>query len=93
MVQECKHTVLFERHIASSANMGVFTGYTMPLWYPSGMRREHLTVLQGAGIFDTSHMALLSVDGTGARSLLQHCFSNDLETCLGPRARPLKDGR
>ena len=29
----------------------------------------------------------------GPGPLLQHCFSNDLETCLGPRARPLKDGR
>jgi aminomethyltransferase len=61
--------------------MSAFAGYEMPLWYPAGAKHEHLCVLQAAGLFDTSHMALVAVDGAGAFDLLQRCFTKDLARC------------
>ena len=82
-------TVLHAWHLARGANMATFASYHMPLWYPSGVRNEHLAVLTGAGHFDTSHMAVLTVQGKTARQLLQRCFSKDLEACLGLNGGPL----
>jgi len=79
-------------HMEHGARMAGFGGYEMPLWYGSA-KEEHLTVLTRAGLFDTSHMAVIMVDGTGALDLLQFCFTNDLSACLGPRKAPLKPGR
>ncbi len=86
-----KETVLHSWHVDHGANMALFGGYDMPLWYKTGAKAEHLAVIQAAGIFDTSHMAAVSVRGEGARSLLQYCLSKDLERCQ--RKTPLVDGR
>ena len=88
-----RKTVLHAWHQAHGANMAVFASYDMPLWYPTGARGEHLAVLTRAGIFDTSHMAILTVRGKAARTLLQHCFSKDLDACGGPGRNPLAAGR
>jgi aminomethyltransferase len=72
--------------------MASFGGYDMPLWYTS-VKEEHLAVLTSAGLFDTSHMAGIAVQGPEARSLLQLCFSRDLRACLGGGGEPLKPGR
>ncbi len=86
-------TVLHAWHLARGANMATFASYHMPLWYPSGARNEHLAVLTGAGVFDTSHMAVLTVQGKAARQLLQRCFSKDLDACLGLNRAPMVSGR
>ena len=90
---EAKTTPLHDWHVDKGANMADFGGYHMPLWYGAGARREHLAVLTSAGLFDTSHMALVAVDGPGARDLLQHCFTKDLSGCIGRKKGPLEDGR
>ncbi|PIE66550.1 MAG: glycine cleavage system protein T [Desulfobacterales bacterium] len=88
-----KMTPLYDWHVANAANMASFGDYKMPLWYPAGMRNEHLAVINAAGIFDTSHMAVVTLDGAGARMLLQKCFSKDLENCIGLKRTPLVAGR
>lgn len=92
MSPDARTTPLYPRHRDAGANMGDFGGYCMPLWYPAGMRREHRAVILGAGLFDTSHMALLTVTGPGAHALLQRTFTKDLDRA-GPAGRPLADGR
>lgn len=87
-----KQTVLYSFHVAQQANMAEFGGYHMPLWYPSGAKSEHLAVISRAGLFDTSHMAVVTVEGDDAFKLLQHSFSRDLRSCLG-REAPLNTGR
>jgi aminomethyltransferase len=72
--------------------MADFGGYEMPLWY-SSVKNEHLTVLTHAGLFDTSHMALVDVRGPGAHALLQRCFTNNLDACIGKRRKALSSGR
>ena len=87
-----RHTPLSAWHRTAGAVMAGFAGYVMPLWYPAGARDEHLAVLTGAGLFDTSHMAVVEVAGPGAFRLLQACFSRDLERS-GPDGGPLPGGR
>lgn len=88
-----KKTVLHGFHLEKGANMATFGGYDMPLWYPSGVKAEHLAVIQGAGVFDTSHMAVVMVRGEGAKELLQRCFTKDLERSVGRGKTPLSIGR
>ena len=88
-----KTTALHGWHVGHSANMAAFGGYEMPLWYPAGAKAEHLAAITAAGLFDTSHMAVLTLRGAQVRDLLQHCFSKDLEHCIGPKKTPLIPGR
>jgi len=92
-MENAKKTVLHDWHVEQGANMALFGNYHMPLWYKTGAKAEHLAVIQGAGIFDTSHMAVVKVQGHGARALLQLCLSKDLENCVGKEKTPLTDGR
>jgi aminomethyltransferase len=93
MTTESTITPLYEWHMAQGANMALFGGYTMPLWYPSGVKTEHLSVITHAGIFDTSHMAAMTIIGSDAFKLLQQCFSKDLDACIGLKKTPLSSGR
>ena len=90
---QIKQTVLHSFHLDQQANMAEFSGYHMPLWYPSGAKSEHLAVISRAGLFDTSHMAVVMVEGNDAFKLLQHSFSRDLRSCLGKGETPLSTGR
>jgi aminomethyltransferase len=92
MERQTKTTFLYGWHMTHGANMANFGGYEMPLWYPSGVKHEHLAVLTQAGIFDTSHMAVLTVKGSNAFELLQYCFTKDLSACVGKNKTPLKPG-
>ena len=93
MNESAKKTRLHGWHTAQGANMALFGQYEMPLWYRAGAKSEHLAVITTAGLFDTSHMSSILASGDDARSLLQHCFSKDLEACLGKQQTPLNDGR
>lgn len=88
---ELKDTKLTLRHQALGATLSGFGGYRMPLWYKTGPIREHRAVITAAGLFDTSHMAELIIDGPNARELIQRALSKDLRTCLG--GHPLEPGR
>ena len=92
MSQHSKQTPLYSWHVQQGANMAPFGGYHMPVWYTSA-KNEHLAVLTNAGVFDTSHMAAVLVQGPRARELLQGTFSRDLEACLGKYSAPLQPGR
>jgi aminomethyltransferase len=92
MQKSLKRTPLFGWHSAQGAHMAVFGQYEMPLWYPWGTKTEHLAVLTNAGVFDTSHMAFVMVEGQDAFDLLQLCFSKDLRRCVGENRAPLNTG-
>ncbi len=92
MDPQLKTTLLHGWHVARGARMEAFGGYRMPLWYASA-RDEHLAVLTDAGLFDTSHMAALLLDGPGAHDLLQDAFTQNLDACIGAGKAPLSAGR
>jgi aminomethyltransferase len=93
MREAAKTTYLYDWHKAHGANMVEFAGWNMPLWYPSGAIAEHQVVVTNAGLFDTSHMAVVLIAGTGAFELLQLCFTKDLNACVGKNKNPLTPGR
>jgi len=71
-----KITALNEVHKKSGARMVEFAGFEMPVEY-SGIRDEHLTVRNSAGVFDVSHMGEFWVRGEHAQDLLKKISSND----------------
>jgi aminomethyltransferase len=76
-------TLLTEWHKQHGAKMDAFGGYEMPLWYKTGPIKEHRAVIQQAGLFDTSHMSELLIEGPEAFDLLQSALSKDLTNCIG----------
>jgi len=93
MPDQPKNTPLYEWHVAHGANMVMFSGWNMPLWYPTGAVTEHQAVITNAGIFDTSHMSVVMVKGPGAFDILQLCFTRDLAASAGNDRKPLEPGR
>ncbi len=71
-----KTTPFHKHHIAAGAKMAPFAGYDMPIEF-TGINDEHLTVRQGAGVFDVSHMGEIWVKGPRALDLLQRITTND----------------
>lgn len=71
-----KTTPFTDFHIALGAKMHEFAGYNMPIEY-SGINDEHLTVRNGVGVFDVSHMGEIWVKGPKALDLIQQVCSND----------------
>ncbi|MBU1194713.1 MAG: aminomethyltransferase family protein [Proteobacteria bacterium] len=82
MTLELKTTPMHAWHKAHHANMSDFAGFDMPLWYETGIKKEHFAVLQSAGIFDTSHMSCIRVSGPDAFNLLNYCFTRQLSALL-----------
>lgn len=70
-----------------------FSGWSMPLWYPAGAIAEHRAVIASAGLFDTSHMSAVMINGQDAFDLLQRCFTKNLNSCVGKKNGPLAPGR
>jgi hypothetical protein len=52
---------------------------------------EHLAVVRAAGLFDTSHMAVVRVLGPGAFDLLQQCFARPARALA--RTAPITPGK
>ncbi|MDR2969602.1 MAG: glycine cleavage system aminomethyltransferase GcvT [Tannerellaceae bacterium] len=71
-----KTTPFTHLHIAIGAKMHEFAGYNMPIEY-TGIIDEHTTVVNGAGVFDVSHMGEFWVKGANALAFLQAITSND----------------
>jgi aminomethyltransferase len=90
---EANKTPLYHWHLAHGANMITFAGWSMPLWYPSGAVAEHQINITNAGIFDTSHMSVVTFEGSGAFELIQLCFTKDLNACVGKNRAPLRPGQ
>ncbi|MFN4234680.1 MAG: glycine cleavage system aminomethyltransferase GcvT [Bacteroidia bacterium] len=71
-----KNTALTHKHISLGAKMVPFAGYNMPVQY-TGIVEEHLTVRNGVGVFDVSHMGEFILKGEKALDLIQRVTSND----------------
>ena len=72
-----KTTPFTEKHISLGAKMHDFAGYNMPIEYPTGIIEEHMTVCQGVGVFDVSHMGEFWVKGIHALDFIQQVTSNN----------------
>lgn len=71
-----KTTPFTDIHIALGAKMHEFAGYNMPIEY-TGIKEEHMNVVNNVGVFDVSHMGEFWVKGPKALEFLQKVSSND----------------
>ena len=74
-----KKTPFTDIHISLGAKMHEFAGYNMPIEY-TGIIDEHMTVCEGVGVFDVSHMGEIWVKGPNAQDFLQKVTSNNVNT-------------
>lgn len=81
-----KTTPFTETHIALGAKMAEFAGYNMPIEY-SGIIDEHMTVCQGVGVFDVSHMGEFWVKGPNALAFIQQVTSNNAAILVPGKAQ------
>jgi aminomethyltransferase len=73
---EVKQIPLNDLHVKLGGKMVPFAGYQMPVRYSSDIE-EHMTVRNGVGVFDVSHMGEFTVKGPHALDLIQRVTSND----------------
>jgi aminomethyltransferase len=74
-----RKTALYSVHRQMGAKMVEFSGWEMPVEYPSagGIMAEHNAVRRGVGIFDVSHMGDIRLAGPEALAAVQHISMND----------------
>ena len=74
-----RKTALNATHRRTGAKMVDYSGWDMPVEYPSagGLMKEHLAVRGGVGLFDVSHMGDIRVHGPEALKAVQHITMND----------------
>jgi aminomethyltransferase len=83
---ETKNIPLNDLHIKLGAKMVPFAGYNMPVRYSSDIE-EHMTVRNGVGVFDVSHMGEFKVEGPNALELIQRITSNDASKLVDGQAQ------
>ncbi|MEX0819170.1 MAG: glycine cleavage system aminomethyltransferase GcvT [Pirellulaceae bacterium] len=67
-------TPLYDWHVARSARMVDFAGWSMPVQY-SSIVEEHNATRNAVGVFDISHMGRLRFDGQGAARFLDRLLT------------------
>lgn len=85
-----KKTPLYSEHLRLGAKLAPFAGYEMPISYDKvsgGMKKEHLAVRQGAGMFDVSHMGEFWVEGKQAVEFLNKACSRGFSSLANFRAQ------
>ncbi len=79
-------TALYPFHLAHGAHMVPFAGWEMPLHY-GGIIAEHEAVRSAVGLFDVSHMGVLTVLGAGAGALLARRTTADVPKLVPGQVR------
>ena len=72
-----KRTALYDEHVARGGKIVPFAGWDMPIQFTS-IIEEHMSVRNGCGIFDVSHMGDLVIKGHDAREAVDRLITNDL---------------
>lgn len=83
---EVKKVPLNDVHEKLGGKMVAFAGFNMPVRYSSDIE-EHMTVRNGVGVFDVSHMGEFTVKGPKALDLIQRISSNDASKLVDGQAQ------
>jgi aminomethyltransferase len=83
---EIKNIPLHQLHVSLGGKIVPFAGYNMPVRYSSDIE-EHMTVRNGVGVFDVSHMGEFLLKGPHALDLIQRVTSNDASTLVDGQAQ------
>lgn len=73
---ETRKIPLNDVHVKLGGKMVPFAGFNMPVRYSSDIE-EHMTVRNGVGVFDVSHMGEFTLKGPDALDLIQRVTTND----------------
>jgi aminomethyltransferase len=63
VIMEVQKTALYNYHKNLGAKFVPFAGYEMPIQYPDGIVKEHISTRTYAGFFDVSHMGQFFLEG------------------------------
>lgn len=83
---EVKQVPLNDVHVKLGGKMVPFAGYNMPVRYSSDIE-EHMTVRNGVGVFDVSHMGEFTIKGPQALDLIQRVTTNDASRLVNGQAQ------
>ncbi len=75
---ELDKTPLYELHVECGGKMVPFAGYSMPVQFPLGVKKEHEHVRNACGLFDVSHMGQVIVRGQEPAAALETLVSADI---------------
>ena len=81
-----KRTAFTNFHEELGARMEEFCGYKMPISY-EGINEEHLTVRNGVGVFDVSHMGEFWATGSKAKDFVQKVTTNDVNALFNGKVQ------
>ena len=79
-------TLLYDEHVRLNAKLTEFAGWEMPLLY-DGIRSEHRSVREAAGLFDLSHMGRIEITGEDRLALVDSLSTNRIANLAPGRAR------
>ena len=82
-----RHSPLDAAHRALGAKLVPFSGWVMPLSYPTGTLAEHRTCRSGGVVFDVSHLGTVLLRGPKAYDVIQRTLTNDLARIAPGRAQ------
>ncbi|XKE43768.1 glycine cleavage system aminomethyltransferase GcvT [Halomonas organivorans] len=75
---EQRKTPLHDLHVELGAKMVPFAGYSMPVQYPLGVKKEHEHTREACGLFDVSHMGQVLLRGDKVAEALETLVPADL---------------
>jgi aminomethyltransferase len=76
---EVQKTTLYNYHKTLGAKFVSFAGYEMPIQYPEGIVKEHISTRTFAGFFDVSHMGQFYISGKSVEEALEKIIPTDLK--------------
>lgn len=82
-----KKTPLYDTHVECGGKMVPFGGYSLPVQYGTGIKKEHMAVRTKCGLFDVSHMGEITVNGPDSLKFLNHLLTNDYSGMSDGQAR------
>ncbi|SHE90168.1 aminomethyltransferase [Modicisalibacter ilicicola DSM 19980] len=77
-MNELNKTPLHDLHVELGGKMVEFAGYSMPVQYPLGVKKEHEHTRSACGLFDVSHMGQVTVTGPDPAGALESLVCADI---------------
>ncbi|WP_192034312.1 glycine cleavage system aminomethyltransferase GcvT [Halomonas sp. YLGW01] len=77
-MNELHKTPLHDLHVELGGKMVPFAGYSMPVQFPLGVKKEHEHTRAACGLFDVSHMGQVLVTGSDPATALETLVPADI---------------
>ena len=78
MSDELQQTPFYNLHQQAGAKFVAFAGFSMPIQYAKGIKKEHIHTRTQAGLFDVSHMGQIRLSGKNIAEKLEKLVPVDI---------------